>query len=273
MAQINTCLKRTFTIFNIFFAIVGGVIISLALLAQFSTSFQEGGNLEGRVNGLFSLYIVGAIIMVLAILGAYGAHKESRVALIVFLVCMVLGCLVMFRYAVPVAVMRPQVEGMMEERFRMYLPLDENSENVKNMADNLQKTFHCCGLFSYNDWNNIPESCKCNPEEEEEGKCQTVSYRSYLLIFLSFQSLMERSTSIYTQTCFPIIMHYILLGFDIVLGVFFTLAILALLGMILSSVMIHQMRYPNRPPILLTVSTVLSTSPPKYEELYNSPPY
>lgn len=39
--------------------------------------------LEGRVSGLFSLYIMGAIIMVLAILGAYGAHKESRVALIV----------------------------------------------------------------------------------------------------------------------------------------------------------------------------------------------
>ncbi|CAI5636593.1 unnamed protein product [Oreochromis niloticus] len=243
--------------------IVGGVIISLTLLAQFSTSFQEGGNLEGRVNGLFGLYIVGAIIMVLAILGAYGAHKESRVALIVFLVCMVLGCLVMFRYAVPVAVMRPQVEGMMEDKFRNYLPLDEHSEDVKNMADNLQKTFHCCGLFSYNDWKNIPESCKCNLEEEEEGKCQTVSYRY----------LMERSTSVYTQTCFPIIMHYFLLAFDIVLGVVFTLAILALLGMILSSVMIHQMRHPNRPPILLTVSTVFSTSPPKYEELYNPPPY
>ncbi|XP_004564904.1 tetraspanin-8 [Maylandia zebra] len=263
MAQINTCLKRTFIIFNIFFAIVGGVIISLALLAQFSTSIQEGGNLEGRDSGLFSLYIMGAIIMVLAILGAYGAHKESRVALIVFLVCMVLGCLVMFKYAVPVAIMRPQIEGIMENKFRMFLPLDENSRDMKNMADNIQKIFHCCGLFSYKDWNNIPESCKCNLEEEEEGKCQTVGYRS----------LMERSTSIYTQTCFPIIMHYFLLGFDIVLGVFFTLAILALLGTILSSAMIHQMRYPNRPPILLTVPTVLSTSPPKYEELYNPPPY
>lgn len=29
---------------------------------------------------------------------------------------------------------------MMEDKFRNYLPLDEHSEDVKNMADNLQKT-------------------------------------------------------------------------------------------------------------------------------------
>jgi len=42
-------------------------------------SFQ----LEGRTVGLIVLYTVGAITMVIAILGAYGAHRENRACLIV----------------------------------------------------------------------------------------------------------------------------------------------------------------------------------------------
>ncbi|TMS02925.1 CD81 antigen [Larimichthys crocea] len=83
MSQINVCLKRLFTVFNIFFAIIGGVIISLALLSQVLTNIEDGESLEGRTTGLIVLYVVGSVTMVIAILGAYGAHKESKVSLIV----------------------------------------------------------------------------------------------------------------------------------------------------------------------------------------------
>lgn len=39
--------------------------------------------MEGRTSGLIVLYVVGTVTMVIAILGAYGAHKESKVSLIV----------------------------------------------------------------------------------------------------------------------------------------------------------------------------------------------
>ena len=39
--------------------------------------------LEGRTAGLVALYTMGAITMVIAIVGAYGAHRENRVCLIV----------------------------------------------------------------------------------------------------------------------------------------------------------------------------------------------
>lgn len=48
---------------------------------------------------------------------------------------------------------------------------------------------------------------------------------------------------------------------------------LQVLGVILSSIMIHQMRYPNRPTVLLTVPAVFTTAPPKYQELHNPPSY
>lgn len=39
-----------------------------------------------------------------------------------------------------------QIEGIMEDKFRMFLPLDENSEDMKNMADNIQKTVRFSAL-------------------------------------------------------------------------------------------------------------------------------
>ena len=38
--------------------------------------------MEGRIPALIMLYIVGSATMLIAILGAYGAQKESRVCLI-----------------------------------------------------------------------------------------------------------------------------------------------------------------------------------------------
>lgn len=263
MAQVNPCLKLVFTIFNVFFAIVGGVIIALALLSQVLTNVEGRENLEGRTTGLIVLYAVGAITMMIAMLGAYGAHKESKVPLIVFLVCMVLGSLLMLRMGIPTAVARPQVEGILEEKFREFVPLDGKPDNVKAMVEALQSSMHCCGLFRYEDWRrDIPDSCQCDPVTEE-GECQTVGYRM----------LMQEQRSIYSKPCFPVLLHYVLLFTDILLGVVFTLAILAIFGMILSSIMIHQLRYPNRPTVLLSVPAVFAPAPPKYQELHNPPAY
>ncbi|MEQ2221802.1 hypothetical protein ILYODFUR_019382 [Ilyodon furcidens] len=119
---------------------------------------------------------------------------------------------------------------------------------------------HCCGLFSYTDWNNdIPASCLCSDEEKYE--CRMLGY-SYL----------SQGRSIYSKPCFPILMHYILLLADILLGVIFTLAALAVLGMVLSSIMIHQLRQPNRTTVLLSVPAIFTPGPPKYQELHNPPP-
>lgn len=52
--------------------------------------------------------------------------------------------------------------------------------------------------------------------------------------------------------------------------------LLQVLGVILSSIMIHQMHprsVRQRTTVLLTVPTVFSTAPPKYQELINPPIY
>ncbi|KAM7378570.1 hypothetical protein PAMA_013461 [Pampus argenteus] len=267
MAKVNRCLKRTFTAFNVFFAVVGAAIIGLALLSQILTNGAD--DLPGRTTGLIILYVVGIVTMVIAILGAYGAHEENRVALIVFLVCMVIGSLLTLRAGVPFAIARPTVEGILEDNFREFLPLDAASDDVKDMANTLQTKLHCCGLFSYEDWRqNIPDSCLCDQEEQLEGQCQNVQTVGYKVINVCLftpvsvfhddgkvhlhqgqwsrtavnlkkrlcssrldetnsESEIFNSSCVLSQTCFPTLMHYTMLLADITIGVVFTLAALA----------------------------------------------
>ncbi|XP_043964426.1 tetraspanin-8-like [Gambusia affinis] len=268
MAQINSCLKWTFLVFNLLFALVGAIILCFAVVSQVLTS--EDGEMENRTTAIICLYVMGAITMLLGLLGAYGAYKEHKISLILFLVCMVIGSLVMIQSGIPGAIARPQVEGFLEERFRTLLPLDTATIREKNLVDSLQTHLHCCGLFSYRDWNeDFPSSCDCPSIEDDESATCTV------VPGIDRYPFVMQSRSIYSKPCVPIIMYYILLVADISLGIIFTLAALAILGMILSSIMIHQLRHPNRTPVVLSVPTIFIPGPPKYQELQNDlpPPY
>uniref|UniRef100_A0A8C5AZZ8 Tetraspanin n=1 Tax=Gadus morhua TaxID=8049 RepID=A0A8C5AZZ8_GADMO len=181
MTQVNVCLKRTFTFFNILFAILGALVIGLALVSQSVSKNHGAGEVEGRTTGLLMLYIVGSVTMMIAILGAYGAQKENKGALIAFLVFMVIGTLIMWKTGTSMAISSPQIENVMEQKFRSLLPLDQSPESTQNMMSSVQTTLQCCGLFSYEDWeNNIPSSCACNSEQEFEGNCRTVNYNELL---------------------------------------------------------------------------------------------
>ncbi|XP_062238824.1 tetraspanin-8-like [Platichthys flesus] len=258
MAQINSCIKWTFTVFNVLFAIFGAIVILFPLLSQ----VYIRDDMEGRTTGLVVLYVVGAVTLVIAVLGAYGAHRENKVCLILFLVCMVIGTLMMLRIGIVAAFFRPKLTEIVSDKFRELLPLDTASEEVKNMADGMQSQLHCCGLFSYSDWeDNVPDSCVCSSMEVEEGMCQSLSY---LNLFPRKQ--------IYSKPCFPILMRFILIVADVMTGIVFSLATLAVLGMILSSIMIHQLRHPTRTTVLM-VPSIFTTGPPKYQELQNPPVY
>ncbi|XP_041820394.1 23 kDa integral membrane protein-like [Chelmon rostratus] len=264
MPQVSLCLRRLFISFNIFFVIVGGliIIVSLALLSPSLDARHGEKDFEVQTTSHIVLYICGSVTMVIAILGAYGAYKENLVALTVFLVCMVIGTLLMLRAGVSAAFARPKLEGLMEERWRSFLPLDQTSDDIKNQAEALQTSLHCCGLFSYDDWEqNIPDSCLCNQEEELEGKCQSVGYSNFLL------NLFWQKKSVFRQSCFPLIVDSVKTNADITLGVVFTLFALALLGLLLSTLTIYQMfNGPDRPNAL---PVMFVDPPPAYQQLYN----
>ncbi|XP_028810954.1 tetraspanin-8-like isoform X2 [Denticeps clupeoides] len=256
MVSANSLLKALFIFFNQLFVVVGGVIFSLGLLCHVFTNEAE---FEERKMGIFYLYLVGALTIIIALLGAYGAHKEKKSMLIVFFVGMCLACSVMLRFAVPSAIIRPQMEEAVESYFRSLVPLDRTPPSTRHMAELLQAQFKCCGIFNgYKDWQRIPQSCVCQDDEFEN--CDSVSLTPYETLFS------QRVTMVYTQSCGPMLVNYVVKIFDIWLGICFGLAALALLGVVMSSLLLVQMKPPKfRRPMIFS----LSSHPPKYSELIN----
>ncbi|XP_062339204.1 tetraspanin-8-like [Osmerus eperlanus] len=262
MGQVSPCLKSLFIFFNVLFAIVGGVFFLLAILSQVVVS-HENTQFQSYTTGVIVLYVIGGVTVALAVLGAYGAHKEKRIPLIVFMSILLGGGLILMRFAIPSAMMRSQLNGSMEKAFREMLPLDEASENTIALTNKIQFSLQCCGWFSYEDWRGkVPESCSCQTvAEEEEGLCQSISYKALFRI---------NSKMIYNKPCFPIILKYTAMLLDIGLGVMFGFSALALLGALVSGILLHQMRVSSPRSTLIFNVPTFSAQPPKYTELFNS---
>ncbi|XP_010746863.2 tetraspanin-8 [Larimichthys crocea] len=249
--------------FCIFLVIVGGLVFVVALAQLFpSQDVAHGGSdFEGQTTSHIILYIHGSVTMAIGILGACGAHQKNLMVLNAFLVCTVVEVLLMLRAGVYAAEDRPKLEIVVEERWRSFLPLDQASDDVKKRAEALQTSLHCCGLFSSEDWEqNIPDSCLCNQEETTEDKCQSVSYRNFLF------NLFWQKKSVFRQNCFPFIVDSARTNANVTLAAAFTGLALALLGLVLSSLMIYQINTCNGPNAA-PLPVMFVDQPPAYQRL------
>ncbi|KAB5542068.1 hypothetical protein PHYPO_G00087200 [Pangasianodon hypophthalmus] len=257
MAKISPCFKWTFVFFNTLFAIFGIVIFVLGLVLQ---KYVE------EVNGLYAaitLYVIGSVIFIFAVLGAYGAHKESKCALIVFFILMCLATAGMLRIAIPVAVSRVQIIATVSEYFNTELPLTKDKEQALNP---LQAYFHCCGLRNgYKDWKDeVPESCNCVNADEQHDTCERIN-SNYLLQNIYMNRGLE-GRRVWSQPCGPVIVKYLDKILTIMMSVFFCLAALAILGGLMSLSMIIRISAPAQAQL---PSLSLSYQPPKYSEVVN----
>ncbi|MCI4388874.1 hypothetical protein PGIGA_G00091120 [Pangasianodon gigas] len=254
MAKISPCFKRTFVFFNSLFAISGIVIFILGLVLQ---QYVE------EVNGLYAtvtLYVIGSVIFIFAVLGAYGAYKESKCALIVFFILMCLATAGMLRIAIPVAISRVQIISGVREYFNTELPLTKDKEQALNP---LQAHFHCCGLRNgYKDWKDeVPESCNC-VNADEHDTCERIN-NLFQNIYMNHGLEGRR---VWSQPCGPMIIQYLDKILTIMMGVFFCLAALAILGGLMSLSMIIRVSAPAQAQL---PSLSLSYQPPKYSEVVN----
>ncbi|XP_072528855.1 tetraspanin-8-like isoform X2 [Salminus brasiliensis] len=257
MAKINPCFRRTFVFFNVLFAILGVVFIGLGLMAHFQLREEEGN----KLTGVICMVVVGAVIFILSVLGAYGAQKENKNVLIAFFVIMCMGTIVLLRLAIPVAMSRNEVIPMLEKEFQTLVPLNKADKDFQHTLQYFQEQANCCGLFNgYQDWgNDVPASCDCADVEPDQCRLITQTNNNYLISI--------KNRKVYSQPCGPLIMGYINTGLNIALGVLFGFGSLAMLAAVMSLVMIIRITapIPSPPPIF-----ALDYKPPKYSELIPS---
>ncbi|KAF4079468.1 hypothetical protein AMELA_G00178410 [Ameiurus melas] len=258
MAKISPCFKKIFIFFNSIFAIFGIVVLLLAVIGHQYVNEPNG------LRGVIFLYVIGSVTFIIAVLGAYGAYKESKCALIVFFSVMCLATIGLLRTAVPLAGSRQELISAVREGFKTAVPF---TKDVENSLDSIQAHLQCCGINGYEDWNDrVPESCNCVSEHGASGNCKKIILRKSYQYFL--QDRGSESRTVWSQPCGPIIVKYLDKVLTAITGVLFGLATLAILGGLMSLAMIVRVSAPEMETHLS--SFPLSYQPPKYTEVAKS---
>ncbi|XP_029351192.1 23 kDa integral membrane protein-like [Echeneis naucrates] len=224
MGKINGCLKCIFIFFNSLFAIIGSLLIFAAVKATgMSLRVSSFGG-----PGLGWFWVFAISILSISCLGIYAASKEHMLILKIFAGFMVAGFIIMMIFGIILVVGKNKMRHILLEATPEETEAYMKEEVVVTMLDSLQETAHCCGLVSARDWgSNIPSSCHCD---------------SYSYSCTSKPQFSAGPKSVYEQGCGQTIYSFVEMPLKVMTGIVFGFASTALLGLLLSFLMIRQLK-------------------------------
>ncbi|XP_075967764.1 tetraspanin-15-like [Anarhichas minor] len=235
MAKINGCLKCLFIFFNVISALIGCVLIYLVVKFQpDSSQLSEVGGPSMAWGWVFAIGVFG-----ISCLGIFAACSENLIALRIFAAFMGIGLIFMLICGIVVVVFKNKVKELYDnasaEMAKTYIEDDKS----RGILEKLQKTLHCCGVVSSEDWNkNISDSCDCYAAHG--GGFNQSGASGYECISRPKGS--SGPDKIFKQSCSEAVFGLVNLAFQVMMGFFFGLAVTALLGLLVSIMMIHQVK-------------------------------
>uniref|UniRef100_A0A3P9LU93 Tetraspanin n=1 Tax=Oryzias latipes TaxID=8090 RepID=A0A3P9LU93_ORYLA len=223
MGKINGCLKCLFIFFNVIFEIIGCILIFAAVKSMgVSAQVSQFGAPSTSWTWVFAIGIFA-----ISSLGIYAACSENVLVLKIFAGFMGTGMVIMLIFGIYVAVMKSKVHDLIQEGAKTLM----NDKAFQDQMDAVQEYLQCCGILSADDWQGaIPDSCQCPDSYDLSSECKSKPVGS------------SGPDRIYKQPCANMVTYYIDLAFKIALGFFFGFAAIALMGLLISFLMIHQVK-------------------------------
>ncbi|XP_031714660.1 CD63 antigen-like [Anarrhichthys ocellatus] len=243
MGKINGCLKCLFIFFNVISALIGcGLIYLVVKFQPDSSQLSEVGAPSMAWGWVFAIGVFG-----ISCLGIFAACSENLIALRIFAAFMGFGLIFMLICGIAVVVYKNKVKELYDnasaEMAKTYIEDDKS----RGILEKLQKNLHCCGVVSSEDWNmTIPDSCDCYPAlgggfNQSGGGVNPSGASGYECISRP-KGFHSGPDKIFKQSCSEAIFGWVNLAFQIMMGFFFGLAVTALLGLLVSIMMIHQVK-------------------------------
>ncbi|XP_037616257.1 CD63 antigen-like [Sebastes umbrosus] len=234
MGKINGCLKCLFIFFNVLYAIIGCVLIYGAVkLSIFSSQMAAVGS-----PGLGWIWVFAIGVLGISSLGIFAACSEKELALKIFAGFMVLGMIIMMIVGIIIVVARNKVRDNIDQIFNEVVKPVMEDEGARALLEAIQQSGQCCGVVDASDWGDkIPDSCHCSAGGAYGGYGASVCKAR--------PQGLQGPDRIYSKTCGETIFGWINLFFQIWMAVFFGFAVTALMGLLISILMIHQVRRHN----------------------------
>ncbi|XP_031152784.1 23 kDa integral membrane protein-like [Sander lucioperca] len=230
MGKINGCIKCLFIFFNVLFAILGCMLMFAAVKASvYSLMFSQLGGPSLVWIWVFAIGVLG-----ISILGIVAACYEKDLILRIFAGFMGLGMIIMLIFGIVVVVARNKVKESFDSAASDLGKTLMNNDESRAILGSIQQSAHCCGLGGSADWgDDIPVSCQCSPEVYPSFGASTCKAKP---------QGSRGPDQIYTKGCGEFIFMYVNIFFQICMGFCFGFAVTALLGLLITILMIHQVK-------------------------------
>ncbi|XP_026183024.1 tetraspanin-8-like [Mastacembelus armatus] len=226
MGKINGCLKCLFIFFNMVFLIIGCLLIFAAVKSTvYSAQLSAAGG-----PSLTWIWVFAIGFLVVSSLGIYAGFSENPLALKVFAGFMGFGMVIMMIIGIVIVVMRNKIKEAFDSSLAQTAKSYIEDKDLRGILEGLQESAGCCGVVNAKDWGDtIPDSCQCQSPSSPVGcKPRPEGTRGP-----------ER---IYQESCGDVIFDIINLLFKVFMAFFFAFAVIALLGLLISLLMLHQVK-------------------------------
>ncbi|NXO00382.1 CD82 protein, partial [Rhinopomastus cyanomelas] len=243
------CLKVTkyfLFLFNLLFFLLGAVILGFGIwILADKTSFVAvlQTSSPSLKTGAYILIGVGTLTMLMGFLGCLGAVNEVRCLLGLYFTCLMV---ILITQVAAGLVIYFQKEALKEELNRVvgglvenYDPADEDNRNLQDAWDYVQRQITCCGWTGAKDWEEnellINKSlteypCSCSNSTKDSGRDT-----GFCPLDASGNSTVTSADwPVHKQGCMDGVEKWLRDNLGIILGVCTGVAVIELLGMILS---------------------------------------
>ncbi|XP_077400107.1 tetraspanin-8-like isoform X2 [Vanacampus margaritifer] len=248
MGKVNIWLKRSFIIAASLMTIIGALMLAGTLFSH--GHFSRDEQIEHMIMGINVMYTVSILLLLLPIVGLYGACKEKRWVLIVFTIGTILCSLFVLYLAVNILIMRSVIINLVSGLYLHMQPISNASEMDLAVLQETQTELECCGVQQgYMDWGyNISESCLCN---DTLADCVAAPRNSSLFIE-------NTPVMIYKEPCLPILISHLNVAINLVVGISMGLTSLWMLSCALSIAILYQLR-PKKDTLVVAYSREAKT--------------
>ncbi|KAM4570380.1 tetraspanin-33 isoform 2-T2 [Odontesthes bonariensis] len=236
---VSPAVKYLLFIFNFLFWIISLVFVSIGVYARI-TKHAETALACLSVDPAIMLMVVGVLMFIITFCGCVGSLREN-ICLLQTLAAGILGFVFSDKA-------RHKVTEIINDAIVHY----RDDIDLQNLIDFGQKDFDCCGALTYTDWSqNIYFNCSTtNPSRERCAvpfSCCLISKDQKVINTMcghGMQELedLEAANHIHTNGCIDKLVNWIHSNLFILGGIALALAIPQLVGMLLSQILINQIK-------------------------------
>lgn len=248
---VSPVVKYLLFFFNMLFWVISMVMVAIGVYARLM-KHAEAAMACLAVDPALLLIAVGVLMFLITFCGCIGSLRENICLLQAFSICLTLVFLLQLSAGIVGFVFSDKARGKVSEVISNAIVHYRDDLDLQNLIDFGQREFNCCGGISYKDWSeNIYFNCT---SENRSGERCSVPYSCCLysedeavvntMCGYGMQTLdyFEAGEFIHTNGCIDKLVNWLHSNLFLLGGVALGLAIPQLVGILLSQVLINQIK-------------------------------